>query len=246
MRGGHGQSVALHHRHIFNPKTYPIFVIELTLQGKVKNKRGTTADGGGWPRWLNLRLKGSAGCTITRETRARCYENWTRSSGRNATNSNSLAFDRVRAEFRAAEIEAEGTSKGLAQATHGSTTTRDPWVTSAAWFISHQVLANSRRAGIISYKSCLIAFQWLSGEAETGVLESRPPGKLRPRRRPLARPFLPSFFSFSPSSNERISIYMGGRRKETTDKGFSKRRRRSSIFRPTSSLREEKERMISG
>lgn len=77
-----------------------------------------------------------------------------------------------------------------------------------------------------------------------GVLESRPPGKLRPRNRASFRWF--PFFSFSlffeqqrerrrESKNLRIWVADAVcRRKETTDKGFSKRR--SSIFRLTSSL----------
>lgn len=66
VRWGHvGRVKATHHRRYIRSETYPIFVIKLTLtpKSKITWNHDDDDDDGGWPRWLNLRLKGSAGCT---------------------------------------------------------------------------------------------------------------------------------------------------------------------------------------
>lgn len=93
-------------RTIYSIRNLSNFRYQINVRGKVKNNR---QDDGGWPRWLNLRLKGSAGCTITRETPAVIPACAMKIERVRAAATRQLELPRVR-EFKA-EIEA-GTKAG--------------------------------------------------------------------------------------------------------------------------------------
>lgn len=93
-------------RTIYSIRNLSNFRYQINVTGKVKNNR---QDDGGWPRWLNLRLKGSAGCTITRETPAVIPACAMKIERVRAAATRQLELPRVR-EFKA-EIEA-GTKAG--------------------------------------------------------------------------------------------------------------------------------------